>query len=380
MNDSRKKILYVHHSGLLAGAPKSLSYIIENIDHEIYDAKLINIENGNVNDFFKKLNIDFEKVNGIRPFHGSTVVKKSTKLFIRNWFFLIPSVFRANKLIKKTKPDLIHLNSTCLFAFAIAAKWNKVKTICHVREPIRKGFFWGAPLRFFSKNYIQAFISICQNDLDSLRLPKKHSKKVEVIYNFVDKFKKEEEQNNDFRNELGLDNSDVVFLYLARFSESNGWKFLLQQAEQITLKNKNYHFVLVGAQNDGVVSLTKNPNIHILRFRNDIDKVFQSSDIFVCPFIEPHFARGVIEASAQGLPIIANDIGGVNELVIPNETGYLYKNETQFQEFCEKLGEDKIKRQKMGEKGIKLAKKDFNITNNLKKTFDFYKEVLKDKV
>lgn len=372
----KKKILFIHHAGGFGGAPKSMSYVIKNIDKSKFEPMLINIEAGPINDFFKKLPIELRLVNGIRPFHGSTVVEKKLILFIRNWFFLIPSIIKAFKLIKEYKPDLVHLNSTCLFAFAIAAKFLNIKVICHVREPLRKGF-WGFPIRFFSKRSVDGFIAICQNDLNSLYLPKSNKIRSEVIYNFVEVANKS--NNNILKKKLGLNNDDVIFLYLARFAKSNGWEELIETAKKIVKIKTKYHFVFVGAENENQINYCKQLNIHILPFRHDVDDVLSSSDVFICPFVEPHFARGVIEASSHGLPIIGANIGGVNELILHGKTGFLYMNKKELENQINLLGEDKQLRIVLGKAGIMFAKDNFDMKTNLKRTYDFYNNILFNK-
>jgi glycosyltransferase involved in cell wall biosynthesis len=372
----KKKILYVHHAGGFGGAPKSMSYIIKNLDKDRFTHKLLNIERGPINKFFKENNIDVEEVNSIRPFHGSTVVEKSFKLFIRNWFFLLPSIFKASNILKKEKPDLIHLNSTCLFAFAIAAKMNNIKVISHVREPVRTGI-WGAPLRYFCKKYIDGFMAICENDLISLKISPLNKKiEQQVVYNFVETITESITKNNILKNELELPNDAVIFLYLARFAKSNGWEELIEMAKQKNKLKSNYHFVLVGASNESHFKRTDSKNIHILPFRQDVIDILQGSDVFVCPFVLPHFARGVIEASALGLPIVGANIGGVTELIINKQTGYIYKDEKEFFKYINILGDNKLKRTELGGNGINLAKEKFNIEINLKQTYNFYKRII----
>lgn len=374
--DKKIKILYVHHAGGFGGAPKSMSYIVKSLNTTEYAPILLNIASGPINEFFSKLPIKLIFASGIRPFHGTTVVEKSIKLFLRNWIFLIPSIFKAHRIIKEIKPTLIHLNSTCLFAFAIAAKWNNIKVVCHVREPIRGGI-WGMPLRFFCKRNVDGFIAICEFDLNSLRIRNSSKVKKEVIYNFVEPIDINYSKN-DFRMELGLQNHDVLFLYLARFSKSNGWMELIKMAEEVVKLHSNYHFVLVGAS-DSQMNYSTSKNIRILQFTEDINSILESADVFVCPFTEPHFARGVIEASAFGIPVIGSNVGGVNELIIHNETGFLYSNQTEFLEFTERLGENEDLRNDMGINGRKLVNEKFEMNKNLQRTFQFYNQIINEK-
>ncbi|APU95294.1 hypothetical protein BV902_02230 [Sphingobacterium sp. B29] len=283
-------------------------------------------------------------------------------------------MLKAISYLRKIKPDLIHLNSTCLFAFSIAAKILRIPVICHVREPIRPGLA-GWPLRFFSKFSVNGFIGISKFDLASLGvIPKKCNSK--VIYNFVEKFKiKKTFEPGLFRKKLGIADNDVVFLYLARFSKSNGWMQLIAMAEKVVEDYPQAKFVLAGATEDIHFNHSKN-NIFIVPFEKEIDDYLIGSDIFVCPFVLPHFARGIIEAAAFSLPSLGNNIDGVNELINDNVTGFLYKNKSDFYEKAVRLIKNKDLRNKLGEKAYIKAQTDFNIYNNLKETYAFYDEVV----
>jgi glycosyltransferase involved in cell wall biosynthesis len=375
----KKTILYVHHAGGFGGAPKSMSFIIKNLDQKKYNPVLVNIARGPINSFFSQLPIKLILAKGIRPFHGSTVVTKSLVIFIRNWVYLIPSIIGAFRLIKKTKPDVMHLNSTCLFAFAIAANFikKKPKVICHVREPLRKGF-WGWPLRFFCSRHVDAFIAISNFDLNSLGAKALASKDYKVVYNFVNILEYfPAPSSGNLRKKLGIAQEDIVFLYLARFSKGNGWEELIEMAREVTSGYNKFHFVLIGATEEQLTRLeNRSKNIHFLSFTPDVVDILRDSDVFVCPFTEPHFARGIIEASAVGLPILASQIGGVDELVKVNKTGYLYSSKDEFKAMAIKLGTDDSLRRFMGENGVLFAQESFNEQVNLKITYGFYDAVL----
>jgi len=375
MKKFKKKILYVHHAGNFGGAPKSMSYIIKNLDDTKYDAKLINITVGPINEFFRKeLPVPLEIVGGMRPFHGSTVISKSFKLLLKNYLFFLPSLLKAYKILKKEKPDLIHLNSTCLFVFAIAAKILNIPVIVHVREPLRNGL-WGAPLRFFNKKNVTGIIAISNFDLASLRI-KSQKLVFQVIYNFVEKFSRIKNNDDSFRRSLGIAKNDVVFLYLARFAKGNGWEELINMAGSLVAKNEHVHFILAGADEKFNKSKYETKNIHIIPFQQDVNTLLNSADIYVCPFTEPHFARGVIEASAFSLPIIGADIGGVNELVLHDKTGYLYEDGKGFIEYAEHLVSRSDVRKEMGEAGYLFAQDKFEMSKNLKTTYALYEKVL----
>lgn len=352
-----------------------MSYIIKNLDKTKYEPVLLNISDGEINAFFQQeLGCNPIIDRRIRPFNGTNGVHPGIKLFIRNWVFFIPSIYRAYKQIKKIEPDIIHLNSTCLFAFAIAASFISPKptVICHVRETIRTGPV-GFPLRFFNSRFVDKFIAICNYGLQSLgKIPDKAEQK--VIYNFVDKYYTKEENNNELKKEYGLSDDSVIFLYLARFGTGNGWNELIQMANRILSAegNENLYFLLLGATDKSHYLQNIHPNIKIISFQKDADKFLKGSDVFVCPFVEPHFSRGIIEASAFSLPTIGANIGGVDESVVHGKTGFLYNSEEEFSKYVAELSRDKESRKMMGKEAYQFACDNFNMVNNLKETYNLY--------
>ena len=54
---------------------------------------------------------------------------------------------------------------------------------------------------------------------------------------------------------------------------------------------------------------------------------YKISDLVVSASIEPEaFGRVAVEAQSMEKPIIASDIGGSNETIIDNETGFLFES------------------------------------------------------
>lgn len=57
--------------------------------------------------------------------------------------------------------------------------------------------------------------------------------------------------------------------------------------------------------------------------RNDIAGLLRGFDTFVLPSLNEGISNTILEAMATGLPVIATDVGGNPELVMPGETGLL---------------------------------------------------------
>src|SRR5699024_6110771 len=57
--------------------------------------------------------------------------------------------------------------------------------------------------------------------------------------------------------------------------------------------------------------------------RDDVPRLLQAMNVYVCSSIAEGMALTIIEAMASGLPIVATNVGGNPELVVPKQTGNL---------------------------------------------------------
>jgi len=110
----------------------------------------------------------------------------------------------------------------------------------------------------------------------------------------------------------------------------------------------------------------------------NMPKLYQSSDVFVCPSIwnEP-FGLCLIEAMACGTPVIASEIGGIPEIVINKKTGLLVKpNDPQdIVTNLNHLLDNKRERQVLGLKGRNRVEKMFSMEKHCIKLMEIYSKI-----
>ncbi|MEO6218808.1 MAG: glycosyltransferase family 4 protein [Ginsengibacter sp.] len=383
--NSTKKILYVHHDNGNSGASRSLSFLLEKLDPTKYEAKINCIFNGPVVNLFKDKPVEIIERKGIYPFHGSTVTGMGIKLFLENFAKIPSSIITSIKLIRKNKPDLIHINSSSLFIVAFVAKLcnMKIKIVCHVREPLLRHSISASIIKYMNYFFVDHFIAIDHYTGSSM----KTRGNINIVYNSVD-FNEYNSllKSNIIRKELGIKENDIIFLYLARIAKCNGALELIRVANKLQKNHHNYHFILIGLKanpNDSYSKMViseaqKNHNVHLMTFRNDVPALIADADILIAPFTQPHFARSIIEASAIAKPVIGANVGGVNELVVRDETGFLYDNDTELYNYCIELGENKNLRFEMGSSAFDFAKKNFDNNVNTTKVFEIYDKLLNE--
>lgn len=66
-----------------------------------------------------------------------------------------------------------------------------------------------------------------------------------------------------------------------------------------------------------------NARIRLLGYRKDVPDLLRAVDVFTLPSHREGMPRSIIEAMMTGLPVVATDIRGSREEIVPDRTGYL---------------------------------------------------------
>ncbi len=156
-------------------------------------------------------------------------------------------------------------------------------------------------------------------------------RRVGVIYNGidVDRFANKLDDARTARRELGLADSDVVVIQVARLDYLKDHATGLRAVHRAASHCKQIRVLLVG---DGperprieaeIARLGIQTHVHLLGLRHDVLRLLWASDIFLLSSISEGIPVTVIEAMAAGLPVVATAVGGVPEVVLDSQTGLL---------------------------------------------------------
>lgn len=143
---------------------------------------------------------------------------------------------------------------------------------------------------------------------------------IKVINNGVEKSNYINTEKNELRKKLGLPINKKIILFVAAdpSNEIKGIKFILDILDKV---DKDVVFVslgkLINTESDNLIQLG------YINDRNEIYKVYRSSDIFVIPSLADNFPTTVIEAFANGIPVVGFNTGGIQEQIINGVNGFL---------------------------------------------------------
>ena len=112
----------------------------------------------------------------------------------------------------------------------------------------------------------------------------------------------------------------------------------------------------------------------------DMALAYKVSDIVVSASIEPEaFGRVAVEAQSMEKPIIASNIGGSNETVIDEKTGFLFESnnaKSLSQKILKILSMDEASLNSIGREGRKNIIQKFNVEKMCFSTYSEYKKIL----
>lgn len=184
--------------------------------------------------------------------------------------------------------------------------------------------------------------------------------------------------NHDFketkRKELNIENDDYVICHIGRFDEQKNHTFLIDIFKTyIDNYDKKAKLLLIG---DGILrsnieekvnNLKLNKNVMFLGKRHDVNQLYSASDLLLFPSKYEGLPVTLIEAQANGIPILASDTID-NEVNITNKIIFLPLTNS-LKDWARTMQELKNKRYNCNEL---MNYSVYNMKTNVKKIEEIY--------
>jgi glycosyltransferase involved in cell wall biosynthesis len=177
---------------------------------------------------------------------------------------------------------------------------------------------------------------------------------------------------HDIREELGLAPDDVVVSFVGQIREMKGVDLFIRMAHAIS--EPSAKFLIVGECRDpdkfpGAYSeerlrreMGDDARIKYVGYRSDVENVYRASDVVVMPSRsgEP-FGLVNIEAGASCRPVVATRDGGIPEVIVHGENGFLVeRDDVEALVRCTTLLiADRELRQRMGQRARQIVEERF---------------------
>jgi glycosyltransferase involved in cell wall biosynthesis len=185
---------------------------------------------------------------------------------------------------------------------------------------------------------------------------------------------------NNLRKELNLKDTDKIVMHIGNFSPEKNHEFLLDIFFDIKNDNSEIKLVCVG---NGVTfkSIEKKveeqnleSTVFLLGFRKDIPELLAQANCFALSSKIEGVPGVILEAASQKVPSVATNVGGVPEVLINNETGFIIDNfnKNQFKAKLKLLVNDTELNRRMGSNAFNFVKQEFNPAKNARKFEKLY--------
>lgn len=224
----------------------------------------------------------------------------------------------------------------------------------------------------------------------------KPEKKFLVIFrgintDYYDPKKIKEQDEVQLINKWKIDKEKKVIILPARITAWKGHEIFLEALNKLKINEPQKKFIAVILGSDQGRKIYKKRLIRLVeqyRLINDVIFIdnfelmpiaYKISDIVISSSIEPEaFGRVAVEAQAMEKPIIASNIGGSNETIIDEKTGFLYSagnSDLLSQKLSHifDLNDETLK--SMGIEGRKNVMKKFNVEKMCFSTYSEYKKL-----
>jgi glycosyltransferase involved in cell wall biosynthesis len=354
------KILYIITRSDWGGAQAHLYDLIEGMIQRGYECEVIVGEKGEFFNRVIKLGIKLHHVDSL--VHPISPVKD------------IKAIKECRKLIKDIGPNIIHCHSSKAgIVGRIAAKLERIPTIFTAHG---WAFTDGVPLK---KKLLGIFIEKIVSKITTKIICVSHfDKEIAIKYKIAPE-NKMIVIHNGVKDTLPVtvtkDPMMFTITMVARFASQKDQFTLIRALKEID--NVTVNFVGDGPLLGSAIKLAKENDViekcNFMGMRNDIDTILAKSHCFVLISNYEGLPISIIEAMRNRLPIVASDVGGVNEQVINNVNGFLVSN--SIQEIVEKINYLKKNSDEcieFGDRSREIYEEKFLLDNMIDKVSSLY--------
>ena len=390
-------LLAVHHGGGVGGAPVSLLKLLAGLEAKEFSAEAVFTEPGEILSYAHDLDVPARMI----PTGGAFFYSAHARLGVRpiaRFLRTFPSAVRtAQTALHGQRPDVLHLNTSVLLAWAVAARRERIPVVWVVREVLGSNPW----LRSWHANFIERHAHTVVAISDAVRSGFPAQARVSKVYNAVDLA--EFSTANDPQAvlaEFGISPEKKVLMAIGSVQRVKGhWLLLAALArpeltdadlvlvtggvapgyawtakgrikKSLRLPLDNLDALLRDAQQRGLQN-----RIHVTGFRRDVARVLSAADILVFPSLAPEgFGRPIIEAMALGRPVVATNIGPSAELLGPDAGRLVPPDAASLARALGDLLRTPAERARMGQAGRRRVEACFTLDRQVAEMSAIYRE------
>jgi glycosyltransferase involved in cell wall biosynthesis len=310
------------------------------------------------------------------------------------WMGFARETRRATRRIRRIRPiDLFHAQSTGCEEMPVAARLARIPSVIgtfHVDstydlEGRRSGFSYRA-LEWISNRCLHRAIAVSEDTKrDWIARTGIPEHRVVTIHNGIDpdRFCRKTSAG-EARRQLGLRDDGPVIAGVGRLDPVKGFAYLIEAIALLREEFPKVNVVLAGSGplrenlESRAAALGLADRVVFLGECADVNPVFDAADVFVLPSLCETLGFAFLEAMAHELPAVGTRVGGVPEVIVPDETGFLVspRDPVALATALRPLLSSAELRCRMGKAGRQRVIQHFREDEMVRKTIGVYRQML----
>ena len=345
---NKSKIAFLINDIDTGGTAISTTMLIKNLDRSKFHVAVVSCGSGPAAASIANYADEYYNLKtGSYPFlrkmkNGKLREDFPARFHLIKW--LIMSIWKLNRWLRKQKIDLIHTNSFQFGLIAgVAGRLAKIPSVWHIRTPQDMAWRRGGP--FLVEGYLASWLAtkfIANSYFTEATFHKSWKKKSIVIWNAIEMERIIKNQRPGKLCQISnVSKEDKLVGVLGIIEKRKGMDRFIKMAAKLSQMRKDVKFVIVGghiggelgkvsqAVKDDLLKLAEELGvIERLYFTGKIDNapyyIGDMDAFFMCsqPDTET-FGLVVIEAMAANVPVVAFNNDAMSEIIIDGKTGFL---------------------------------------------------------
>lgn len=259
-----------------------------------------------------------------------------------------------------------------------------VDSTCDLEQK-RNGFAYRA-MEWYSNRSLHRAIAVSEaTKQDWMRRSGIPADRVVTIHNGIDPDHFRRGQSKaEARAKLQLPPDAIILGGLGRLDPAKGFTYLIEALANL---RGDFPQALVAIAGTGALreqlearasTLGIADRVVFLGFQTDVNVVLDACDVFVMSSLCESLGYALLEAMAHELPAVGTTVGGIPEVIIPGETGFLAppRDGASLAKAIRPLLESADLRDRLGRAGRQRVIQHFHEADMVRKTIDVYRQMV----
>jgi len=267
-------------------------------------------------------------------------------------------------LFRERRADVVHTHNPQPLLFAALPARTVGAALVHTKHGVNPDSKRRLAMRRAAGRLVAAFVAVSDPTAEVARRERECAlSRLHVVKNGIDlsRFGPDESARAELRAELGIPAEAFVVGTVGRLFTEKGHAYLVRSLEPVL--GRAVHLIIAGdgPERDNlrnqVAGLAHPEAVHLTGNRRDVPRLLAALDVFALTSVREGLPLVIPEAMAAGLPVVSTAVGGIPEVVLDGETGFLveYGDEQALLQRLRALDDDRELAGKCGQLGRSRA-------------------------